>query len=85
MLGDHYYAFVVGNNNQKTFLKYLQQLVWKLNQVEKDWRTKKLIVMDNAAIHASKEIKIFLELNNIPVLYTGVASFKAIPVELLFA
>jgi hypothetical protein len=29
--GDHYYVFVLGNNNEKTFLKYLELLVWKLN------------------------------------------------------
>jgi hypothetical protein len=41
--------------------------------------------MDNAAIHSSNTVNQYIEINMIHVLYTGVASFNAILVELVFA
>jgi hypothetical protein len=45
---------------------------------------KKLIVMDNAAAHCSSEGKQYINKNQIPVLFSGVASFLAIPDEIIF-
>ena len=44
---------------------------------------KKLLIMDDAAIHSSKTVKVYIEIKMIPVLYSGIASFNAIPVELV--
>ena len=56
-----------------------------LDSKQKDWRHKYVIVLDNAPIHTGTLIKDFLYSYNVPVLFTGVASFNAIPVELVFA
>ena len=51
----------------------------------KDWLNKYVIVLDNAPIYTGAIIKNYLYNYNLPVLFTGVASFNAIPAELVFA
>lgn len=63
----------------------MEGLVWRFNLIDKEWKMRKLLIIDNAAIHCCKAVKEYIEINRIPVLYTGVASFNAIPVELVFA
>ena len=83
--GDHNYAFVLGNNNKYTFITFLEQLVDLYDKNDKEWREKKIIMMDNATVHQSKEVKSYIIRQRIPVLFTGVASFISVPVEMLFS
>jgi len=41
--------------------------------------------MDNATVHKAREVIQFIVREKIPILFTGVASFLAIPVEMLFS
>lgn len=41
--------------------------------------------MDNASIHTARRVIEFINQRDIPVLFTGVASFYAIPVEMVFS
>ena len=79
--GEHYYSFDVGNNNRYTFIRYLEQLVERLDRVQKHWRNKKVIVLDNACVHSFHEVKNVIESKQKPILFLGMASFLAILIE----
>lgn len=51
--GEHFYSFVVGNNNRYTFTRYLEQLVDNLENINKNWRNNKVIILDNVSVHSA--------------------------------
>ena len=46
--GEHFYSFVVGNNIRYTFIRYFEQLVDNLDNIIKNWRNNKVIILDYA-------------------------------------
>jgi hypothetical protein len=52
--------------------------------VDPSWRSKKIIVFDNASIHSTKEVKTFMQEMQILYMFTVVASFLAVPIEIVF-
>ena len=66
----------------KVFFSHLIKL---LDSKDRTWRSKYIIMMDNAPYHRSKDTLRFLEENNVPCIFTGPHGYDAAPVELFFA
>ena len=84
-VGHHFYCLVKGRNNQAIFTTFLAKLIRRLDTIDPNWKSYCIIVMDNSSIHQGKEAKDFYKRTQIPILFTGVASFSAIPIEKYFA
>ena len=83
--GEHWFSLLRGTNTTVTFVDYLRMLVQELDVFDKYWRDSYVLVLDNASMHKSRAaINFFAELK-ISHLYTGVASYNALPVETLFS
>ena len=74
-----------GSTTSTTFIEFLDMLVAELDDSNRNWRESIVLVFDNAQIHKSILTRQWLNQNRIPFLYTGVASFLALPVERVFA
>ena len=85
MDGGHYFSLISGSNNQYTYMKYLRMLSRQLDKDEPDWRETSVVLMDNARIHSTPDVLATIEELGMTVLFSGPASFEAIPVELCFA
>ena len=83
--GEHWFAILRGTNTSSTFVDFLKMLMAQLEVSEPDWRSKYLFVFDNAAMHTSRVTMSFLLDYQVPFIPTGVASYSALPVEMMFS
>ena len=74
-----------GVTNTFGFLHYLRSLCNKLGQDDSDWRSKVILMMDNASTHTSKESRAFIKAYNVPVFYTTPYHPELNPVESCFS
>jgi transposase len=61
------------------------RLCRELEQRDRDWRSKSVILLDNASIHRSREAFRYYEAIQIPVMFLAPYSFEMAAVERLFA
>ena len=64
---------------------FFRHLVRKLDNENRYWRKKTVILMDGAPYHTSQETVSLLEELDIPVMFLGPHSYDAAPCELFFA
>ena len=74
-----------GKNTTTTFAHFLVRLCRELEQRDRDWRSKSVILLDNASIHRSREAFRYYEAIQIPVMFLAPYSFEMAAVERLFA
>jgi transposase len=53
--------------------------------VDREWRKKSTLLMDNASIHRAKDTRENFEAFGLPIMYLAPYSFKMAAVEKLFA
>jgi transposase len=56
-----------------------------LDVVEPEWRKTSVVMLDNARIHNTDEVKEVVTKCRIPIFYTAPASFEVLPIELVFS
>ena len=83
-LGDIYFSFIDGNNNDGSFASFLIGLEQQLNERRPDWRETHVFLLDNCSIHKTQLARKILANLGYPVIYSAPASFIAIPVEGIF-
>lgn len=64
---------------------FLLKLIKVLDGKDQHWRSKTVIMMDNASYHRSKLVAAFIKEKSIPVMYLGPYQFRTAPVERAFA
>ena len=52
--GDLYYTVNHGRTNRYSFLLYIIKLCEHLNRIDSDWRSKSIVIVDNASYHRSE-------------------------------
>ena len=82
--GEVYYSLHESNNNGRTFLSFLCFLVKTLDKDSPTWRQRIVFMLDNASYRHTRDIRDFLEAQQIQVLYTAPFSFEGSPIERLF-
>ena len=60
-------------------------LVERLTEIDPDWRKTTVLLLDNCSIHQAAPVRRLMHELEVPFLFTGVASYLAIPVELMFS
>ena len=60
-------------------------LVRMLDEKDKYWRRNTIILCDGASYHTSEDMRALYERHQIPILFTGLHSYAASPIELFFA
>jgi hypothetical protein len=83
--GGLYYTINRGKTNSWTFLLFIVKLVEHLDSIDREWRKKTVIMIDNASYHRSAITKAKLEYLNVPIMYLGPYHFRLAPVELFFS
>ena len=64
---------------------FFHKLVKVLDGESGGWRSRTVILLDNAPYHTTVSVRNVFEELSIPVLYTGPHSYDAAPCELFFA
>ena len=64
---------------------YLTHLFDTLDQERPGWRRDTVIMLDNAPYHRAGAVLSLFQEKKVPVLFTGLYSYDASPVELFFA
>lgn len=82
--GSLFSAVLKGQLNEVVFYYYLSRLAQQLDIHYSNWRKDIVLLLDNCTSHVSKITQWFMTNMNIPVCFTGPASYKIVPVELLF-
>ena len=73
--GKVYLSLVQANSNTSMMELYFSRLIKLLDQRDPSWRTKMVIMLDNAPYHNSNEMMAFFERARVPVLFTGPHSY----------
>ena len=55
--GDFYYTFVIGSHNQQTYARFLRLLTKALEEKDKDFRDKYILLQDNLSAHQTASIQ----------------------------
>lgn len=83
--GSVFATILKGNNNSETFCYFLHLLIKKLDSMSQTWRDNYILLLDNAPPHTSKLTQNFMTILNVPRCFTAPASYKILPVEMMFA
>ena len=82
--GDIFFEFMDGNNNECSVSSFFLALGDQIDKHHPDWRETHLLLLDNCPSHKTALTMKTLEQLDVPVIFSGPASFKAIPVEGMF-
>lgn len=69
--GDFYYTINLGTNNSETIWYFLLKLCNHLNRQDKDWRSKTILMIDNAPYHRSNFLMDNYRRLKIPIMFLG--------------
>ena len=83
-LGDIFFQFVKGNNNETSVAAFILDMVESLSDSRPKVRADHLLLLDNSSTHKTNLVKSTLNLLNVPTMFTAPASYLAAPVECLF-
>ena len=64
---------------------YFNTLIKLLDKKDPGWRSKTIILLDNAPYHSSNDMMAYYEKHRVPLLFTGPHSYAASPIETWFA
>jgi transposase len=73
--GNLYSSVLQSNSNSFTMRLFLKHLINKLDDEDKHWRKKRIIMWDGAGYHTSKEMLKFIQDYEIPVMRLGPYSY----------
>ena len=82
--GDAFFTVNQGYNTTLTLKLFLSKLLPLLQAKYPDWRSRIVIVLDNATYHKSKDMLEFFDNQKIPVMFLGPYQFSLAPVEKFF-
>ena len=83
--GDAMFVLVKGSTNQFVFMDFLQKMRKELDKRDPDWRKDHVVILDNCALHKTPKVLQYLDNWSMPHKFTAPASFKANPIEMVFA
>jgi hypothetical protein len=83
--GSLYYTVNRGKTNSWSFMLFMIKLVEHLNAVDSGWRSKTVIMMDNAQYHRGNLVRGKLMALKVPFMYLGPYHFNISPIELFFS
>jgi transposase len=83
--GKMFFTINQGKNNSASFLYFIVKLCKRLDLEDPSWRTKLVLLLDNASIHRSRETMGYMKAFGIPLMFLAPYSFKMAAVEKLFA
>ena len=66
-------------------MKDANEIVDHLDKLKLDWRFSHVLMMDNMSSHKTQQTISILQYLQVPICYTAPASFKALPIEGVFA
>jgi hypothetical protein len=84
-LGDIFFQYLDGNNNETSVAAFFIQLADELTKQRPAWRKDHVLVLDNCSSHKTPMVQEVLLKLGYSILYTAPASYLAMPIELLFA
>ena len=64
---------------------FLTKLVAKLTSEDINWKSKTILLMDNASYHHDEMVLNQLKLQGVDIIFLGPYSFSAAPIELFFS
>ena len=73
--GRTYLSLVQANSNTSMMELFFVSLIKLLDQKDPSWRTKTVIMLDNAPYHTSTDMMSFYEKARLPVIFTGPHSY----------
>ena len=82
--GEVWYTANRGITNSDTFCLFVVKLVEHLDSLEREWRKRTVLMLDNANYHRSDNTQRVMKQLHVPVLYLGPYHFRMAPVEMLF-
>jgi transposase len=83
--GRVFFTINQGKNNSTSFVYFLVKLCGRLDLEDPAWRTKLVLLLDNASIHRSRETLEYMKVFGIPVMFLAPYSFRMAAVEKLFS
>ena len=84
-MGEFFFTVNRGKTNSLTFKLYLLRLIQVLTEQDPGWRTKTVLMLDNAPYHRSKLLMNFYKALKLPVMFLGPYQFDMAPVEKFFS
>jgi hypothetical protein len=80
-----YLSLLQANSDSDTMRLFMRQLINRLNYEDKQWRRNTVIAWDGAGYHTSKEMKIMMESQQVPLILLGAYGYLLNTPEILFA
>ena len=82
--GKVYVSLVQANSNTSMMELFFKSLIQKLDAQDAAWRTKTVIMLDNAPYHSSKEMMANYEKMRIPIIFTGPHSYVSLSFDIIW-
>ena len=76
--GKVYLSLVQANSNTSMMELYFSTLIKQLDKQDPRWRSKLIILQDNAPYKTSKDMMAFYERHRVPILFTGPHSYVSL-------
>lgn len=83
--GEVYFALTQVNTDADVVKMFLSQLSSRLDVERPGWRNDSVVLLDGAQYHTCSDVKEFIQMLKMPVMFTGPYSYAVSPVELFFA
>ena len=83
--GEIYFSIVQANVDHQVFCIFITKLVAKLTTEDANWRSKTILMFDNASYHHDIMVLNQLQLQGCDIIFLGPYSFAAAPCELFFS
>jgi len=83
--GSVFASLLKKTNNSETFCCFILLLIEQLDLQSPTWINNTVLLIDNCPAHSSKLTQDFLTFMNVPRCLTAPASYRLVPVKLLFA
>ena len=77
-IGKVYLSLVQANSNTSMMELYFSTLIKMLDKQDPRWRSKLIILQDNAPYKTSKDMMAFYERHRVPILFTGPHSYVSL-------
>ena len=83
--GQIYLSLVQANSNTSLMELFFSNLILMLDKKDRHWRSRTLLLLDNAPYHSSSNMMAFYARHQLPIIFTGPHSYAACPIETWFA
>ena len=82
--GELLFTVNLGKTNSNTFSFFLVKLCLHLDYEDAGWRSRTVIMMDNANYHRGVPVRELMRTLHMPVLFMGPYHFRMAPIEMVF-